>query len=1211
MTRMSPPRETRRGRGRRLLARTLAVVMATTSMGVAMTVTAPASRAQDDLTGYVNPFIGTAGGSNATGQSYPGATTPFGMIQWSPDTDSEEEFQYAYESTTQAGFSLTHYTGYGPRIVNFVPFVGSVSTSPGDDPSDYYSTFSHDDEVATPGYYEVKNAADVTTKLSTTTRAGLGTFTYPTGKTATMILNLGDSPASTDKAIYNKVTIDAANKKITGFAGKSSYKLHFVAQFTHDFATYGTFDGDKVTSSGTTTSTATDVGSYVTFDTSTNATVGVKVGVSYVSVENAAANLAAEIASDATLATVKAAAKSTWNTYLNKFKVTDANALNDDLVQYYTHLYFFLTQPNTISDTNREYWGADNAKHTVAEGHTQYTGVSSWDHGRSYWPLLSLLLPSVASDAMQSLIDAGQQRAEHRTPGFLYPFLANGVSDGYGGNDFAIPAQVYAFKARDFDTKEALRQQIEAATSKDGGRGSALTDYLSKGYVPGTEGPGETLEFALSDFAISQFARALGDTANADLLSKRSDNWRNTWLSTASDNGYTGYVWRRKADGTFEDFSQSESTAGVEASAQQLSYLVPHNAAALITLMGGKSTFVERLDAYMDSADVGNNEPDMQVPWLYNWAGEPAKAQSAVRTMMLKQFQNKTNGFPGNNDWGSMSAYYLQSVLGLYPSIQGVGGFSISSPLFAKVTLQLEGGKSLTITGENASRTKKYIQSAAVNGTSYGSPWIPIDTLLSTTSNTLAFVLGDTASSWGSNPTTNAPPSYPPSTLTDIALNKTVTANGTACNTTSETPGKAVDGSTGTKWCQALVSGSATLTLDLGQGRFGASSAVSGFGLRSAGSENGSYVTKDFKIEYSDDGTTWIDVPDATVTGNTTNDWEKLLPRAFNTRFIRLNLTTPAQNSDTAARVYSFNVYGTTDPAVAHNVAYKRSATANGSPCASGEGPEKATDDSTSSIWCQAAVSGQAVLTVDLGSPKAVSGYRMSGYPHDSKYIAKDFTFQYSTGNASGPWTAFSGADVTGNSQQFLARHWKDANIKKARYVRLVVTTPEQGSGTTARIANLQVFGVPVQPANLAKDRTASGNGTACNTTSESPAKAVDGNTGTKWCQPLVSGTASLKVDLSKVVSVGGFSVRSAGSESSSYITKDFTIEYSADGTDSGTWTAFSGSTVTGNTTDVWSTTLPAPVDARYVRLRITAPQQGTGGAARIYEFEVQGSATE
>ena len=1032
-----------------------------------LTATIPTVHAAVNLTQYVNPFMGSSNG----GQAYPGETQPFGMMQWSLDTNSGESNEYDYNSSTVAGFSLIHYTGYGPRMVNFVPFVGSVSTSPGSNPSSYYSTFSHNNESATPGYYQVKTDSGINVQLSGTQRAGSGQFTYPTtNSTATMIINLGDSPADGGKPTINSATVDSTSSKLSGFAGQSSYKLYFVAQFDHPFSSYGTFNGSSVSAGSTTSGTATDVGSYVSFNVSSNATVGVRVGISYVSVANAQANLDAEIPAGTSFNTLKTDAANNWNTILSHVAVNDPNALSDDLTKFYTQLYFFLTQPNIVSDRNGNYWGADNTMHTVATGHTQYATFSAWDQGRSFWPLMAFLFPNETSDAIQSYLDASHQWSEHRLPGMMLPT----ATEGFGGNNFSLPAQAYAFGAQGFDASDAEAQLVKVSNDTNAGRGNALIDYVNQGYAPGS--PENTLSWALSDFATAQLAQALGDTANATALINRSTNWYNTFLTTANDNGYTGYTWFRNSDGTYRTFTSSTNGTGsstngngfTETCSSEFSYLVPQNLAGLVLASGGKATFVNRLDHFFSQFnyigyntdndpscqyyDVGN-EPDLQVPWQYDWVGTPSHTQDVVRRIINQVYTNSPGGLPGNNDWGAMSAWYVEAVLGIYPEIQGVGGFAINSPLFASVTLTLENGHTLVINGNSASRANEYIQSATLNGSNYDSPWIPYSALVNTNStNTLTFVLGNSASNWGSNPSLNPPPSFSPASSSNLALNKTATASSQCAS--SEGPFNAIDGLSNTKWCAGLTNGAAWLKIDLG-----ATYNLTNFTLLNASNECDCYVTRDYKIQWSSDGSdngTWNDL--VTVTGNTNNVVNSTLPLTSQpARWVRLYVTAPEQGSGGAARIYEFGVYGNTP-----NLALNKTATSDSTPCGSGQGPQEAVDATLSTKWCEG-FSGAGWLKVDLGRTYTLTNFAIkhagAGYDNSADNTL-NFKIQTSAnGSDSGTWNDL--VTVTGNTQSYT---YHTISPTTARWVRLYITAGQQDGSAVARIYEFEVYGLEPNP---------------------------------------------------------------------------------------------------------------------------------------------------
>ncbi|HXJ23285.1 MAG TPA: GH92 family glycosyl hydrolase [Polyangia bacterium] len=740
-----------------------------------------------DLTGYVNPFMGTT----ADGQSFPGAARPFGMIQWSLDNARYESNQYDYSTPNFAGFSFTHYTGYGPRVGVMLPYAGTVTTSPPsvrtvpntNTVSPYESKFNHSDETATPGSYSVKSASGISVRLAVTDRAGVGSITWPTtGSAASLIFDLGNSQTSSlnSAPIYNQTVIDQKNQIVQGFAGKSDYRLYFVIEFDQPFSSVASFDSATMQPGQTTSSVGTDVGTVVTFAVGT--TVNLRVGLSYVSLANAQMNLDSEIPAGTSIAQVSRQATDRWNAVLNRIVVSDPNASKDELTKFYTNLYEATIQPNVVSDVDGEYWGADNQAHTVAKGHAAYSTISAWDQGRGMWPLLAYLFPSTMSDVAQSYINVAQQSAANSLQGFVFPFLAEGSAFGFGpGPEYALPAQAYAFGATNFDTTTALKDLL-AVSNSGVVRGGLQGDYLA-----GDSTPENHLDFSLTDFAVRRMALAVGDTATATALAGRAGKWKDTFDTSAVDNGFTGYQWFKSSATQFSAFTTSTDGTGsstanrfTESCSAQDSYSVPQDVGGLITAMGGPTAFVSRYDFFFSQySNIGSNfsdttvqkscrffdagnEPDLRAPWLANWAGGPSHVQAAVQKVLSTLFANTPSGLPGNNDWGAISSWYVCAALGLYPLIPGVGGFSVNTPRFQHVLLTFEDGHQLLVEANSSPWTNGYISSVAINGSSWDSTWIPIQQLDSGAAlDTLEFGLQSTPSNWGASPSAaTAPPSF-------------------------------------------------------------------------------------------------------------------------------------------------------------------------------------------------------------------------------------------------------------------------------------------------------------------------------------------------------------------------------------------------------------------------------------------------------------------
>ncbi len=737
-----------------------------------------------NLTQYVNPFIGTQPGSpipNFTENSantFPGADAPFGMMQWSPDTTSNLPGGYDYNDTAIKGFSLTHLSGAGCTVysdIPFMPFVGSVVASPAIYGANYYSSFSHSSEKASPGYYSVQlTKSNIKAELTVTPHTGLGRFTYPSSTSSVMLINTGGSVNGVSAA---SVQINAKNQTVTGMATSGhfcsrldTYTIYFVATFNQPFTAYGTWNGAAVTPNSTSSISASS-GAYLTFNTTKNQVVQVRVGISFVSIQNAEANLQAENTGN-DFDTIHASTLKAWNVLLNRLAVDGGTAA--DTQTFYTSLYHAMLFPSLFSDDNDQYIGFDQKVHTVKSGHAQYANYSGWDIYRSEIPLLAVLVPERASDMMQSLVNDYQQS------GCLPKWsVANGHTTVQNG-DSADPiiAEAYAFGATDFDTQTALQAMIKGATtnctSPDGTyvERPGLTYYLSSGYIPlisesviGVKGTAAaTLEYTTDDFAISQFAQALGDSKDASAFLLRAQNWKKLY------NAATGFIEPRNPNGTFVyPFSAVSQNGFREGDAYQYTLMVPYNMKTLIAYMGGNQTVVNRLNTYFALLNDGpsstytflGDEPSLSDPWDYDFAGQPWQTQATVRRAITQLYTTSPSGLPGNDDLGTMSAWNVWAAIGLFPIYPGVDDLVIGSPLFKHIALstgKVDSDTVLHITASGAADNAPYVQSMTLNGASSAQLWQPFSTLAK--GATLHFQLGTSANtSWGSS-SADAPPSF-------------------------------------------------------------------------------------------------------------------------------------------------------------------------------------------------------------------------------------------------------------------------------------------------------------------------------------------------------------------------------------------------------------------------------------------------------------------
>jgi predicted alpha-1,2-mannosidase len=693
---------------------------------------------------HVDTLIGTGTGGATVGEinNFPGASVPFGMVQYSPDTIGNYA-GYNYDNPRSTGFSMTH------ASVGCAAF-GDISMLPtttpiGAQPWNAWERVAHDDsEQGVPGYYTVRfPGTGVTAELTATTRTGVGRFRYPrNGRPALFHVRSGASLAGNSRAT---IQIGEDNTTITGwatsgsFCGKrNTYTVYFAMKFSRPFTSYGAWDGYSVYA-GARSAASPYSGGYVEFPA--GSVLEVRTAISYVGVEGARANLAAE--GGASFDDVRAAAVSGWNATLSCIAVAGRNAGNVDT--FYTSLYRSLLHPNTFNDADGRYVGFDGFIHAVEKGRTQYANFSDWDTYRGLAALQGLLFPKQASDMAQSLVNDAEQSGS-----FPRWALANSATGEMSG-DNVVPliANLHAFGAKDFDVQTALRHMVNAATK--GGVGfngyverPGIATYLALGYAPftlefRTDGwiadASITLEWSVDDFAISRFADSLGDTATAAEFQNRAQYWQNLF------NPSTRYISPRGAMGYFSPgpgFVESPPSFGQigydEGNAEQYVWWVPHNVAGLVTALGGRAAVAGRLDRFTTKLNEGpnepylwaGNEPGFGVPWLYNYIGQPWKTQRTV-DRVRGLFGPTPDGEPGNDDLGALSSWYVWAALGLYPSTPGTPILTVSTPLFDRAVIALPRGKFIRISAPGASGPHhlKYISGLSVDGEATDRTWIP------------------------------------------------------------------------------------------------------------------------------------------------------------------------------------------------------------------------------------------------------------------------------------------------------------------------------------------------------------------------------------------------------------------------------------------------------------------------------------------------------
>jgi predicted alpha-1,2-mannosidase len=696
-----------------------------------------------DPAGAVNPFIGTANDGN----DFPGADTPFGMVQWSPDTLSRPDGGgYAYGDSAISGFSLTHLSGPGCRAAGDIPVlptVGAVDTSATD-------SFSHAVEAASAGYYRVALRNGVTVELTATTRTGMARLRFPAAARANLILRPADSQRHDSATSFTVVSrTEVRGSATTGnFCGTgSSYTVYFDMRFSRPFAR----------SAGSAPGTTA-----LTFGTIQGQRLLVKAGISYVSAANARLNLATENPGW-NFTRTRDRARAAWDTLLDRVRVGGGSPAQQSI--FYTALYHSLLYPNVFSDDNRQYRGTDGTVRTVDPGHSAfYTNFSGWDTYRAQAQLEALVAPGVASDSAQSMVD------DYAQGGALPKWTQNNTETYVMVGDSADPvlADYYAFGARDFDADTALADMIAEAT-RPGPVRPGLNYLATLGYLPvdGTYGccnyyepVSTTLEYDTDDFAISALAGALGQRREQARFRRRAQDWRNLL------NPVTRLDQRREADGSWAaGFVPTSTTGFVEADSLVYTGMVPFNLAGLIRAKGGRAAMAMYLDTALrsftgarGSAWLGN-EPSLELPWEYDYIGQPARTQQTVRQIQDQLWSDTPGGAgDGNDDLGGLSAWYVWSALGLYPMTPGTADLALGSPAFPRSVLTLPSGRTLNLLGAGAATDAPYVQRATWEGRPWGQAYAPEAALSG--GGTLRFTLGTSpASDWATKPG-DAPPSY-------------------------------------------------------------------------------------------------------------------------------------------------------------------------------------------------------------------------------------------------------------------------------------------------------------------------------------------------------------------------------------------------------------------------------------------------------------------
>lgn len=660
------------------------------------------------LSEYVNTTIGTKLNGFKSGYCVPGATRPFGMLQFTTPITHKE-----------IGFCINQVNAGGAHMGNFpmLPVKGDITSSPRYMTDGFVQVTS---ESGTAGYYTAQVQNDVKAEFTATTRTGLARFTFPEGeKQGSIIIGAGIAATEIDRAAI----VITGPRSCEGFADggsfcgkKTPYTVYFVAEFDTDALESGIWKDDRLTKNGRFAEGRCS-GAYFTFDASRP--VQYKIGISYVSVENARENLKAE-SPDWDFEAMKHEAQADWEKYLSMIEVDGASEERKTI--FYTQLYHVFMSPTTFSDVCGEYIGSDFKVHTTTR--TEYTNFSNWDTYRTQIQLLSMLTPEIASDVVLSHIHFAEQAGD------AFPrWVLNGIETGImqGDPTALLVCNAWVFGARQYDTESLYRIMLKCArkphvTCQGVEVRPKLEDYLGKGYTNASL----QLEYNSADFAISRFAfEAMNDAFAQMDFAGRAQNWKNLY------NPDNGWLQCKDAEGHWRPFSKDWADWD-EASYQAYFWMIPFNLGGLIDLMGGKDKAIERLDEHFRRVDglpfddwyAGGNEPSFQIPWTYNWAGRPDKASQTVHRVLDELFHVSIDGVPGNDDLGTMGAWYVFASLGMYPMIPGVAGFTLSTPVFDEIHMHLPTGDVSILGG---STKNIYTKSLSVNGQPLDRAWIDFE----------------------------------------------------------------------------------------------------------------------------------------------------------------------------------------------------------------------------------------------------------------------------------------------------------------------------------------------------------------------------------------------------------------------------------------------------------------------------------------------------
>jgi predicted alpha-1,2-mannosidase len=731
-----------------------------------------APRARRAPVDWVNPYIGTAGGGTEYGGMMPLVTTPFGMTNWTPQTRQNlvSVNSYAYEDNQVSGFIGTHQPAiwmgdYG--YVTLMPEVGNINVQP----ESRKLRFSHADEIATPYYYSVSMKAGshrtIKAEMTATDHCALLRFTYPQNPSSSVLVE------ATRPGIVGFVRIDPKSKEISGYNPDRqdaqlgpfplpNFKGYFVVQFSKTPDHWGIYRNTRTEFESMAVEDK-NVGAFASFHTVKDEVIQVRVGTSFISIDQARESLKKEIPFW-DFESLKSQLKEIWN---RKLGIASIEGATEDQSQiFYTGLYHALLYPRLFSEHGKYYSAFDD---TVHDG-VSYTDYSIWDTFRAENSLITIFASERVDDMITALLQnykEGGWMPKWPNPSYTNimigthadSLVAEAINKGFHGFDYSLAYQSVYKDATTPPDGDTTRRWFDREPHTPYEARAGLTWLKEVGYVPvdkTAEAASSTLEDSYDDWCVAQVAKALGKSEDYQFFLNRSRNYRFLF------NPATGFMQGKNYDGSWAD----PGAGWTEGDKWAYTWAVMQDMPGLVSLMGGRAVFNAKLDElFRGGHNVHSNEPSHHYAYLYDFSGQPWKTQAKVRQIATRSYSSRPDGIDGNEDCGQMSAWYIFTAMGFYPVNPASAEYMIGSPLFRRITLNLLNGNRFVIAAVNNSASNLYIQSAKLNGKPLADPVIRYTDIEK--GGTLEFVMGRSPSTWGSGwkpvplPELDAPQSRP------------------------------------------------------------------------------------------------------------------------------------------------------------------------------------------------------------------------------------------------------------------------------------------------------------------------------------------------------------------------------------------------------------------------------------------------------------------